>query len=136
MILLSKVGLFYTYPESRPGCALLHEILSRYLCTYKLGANHQFSWLVGLLRQKSSWVMPQDIERVLPDTTDSEVAVNQVKRLDKQSERLKVVVADSLSGKGHGRAKGYRPQPQKRHPVGRKSPQRVKQDVKQRKIAV
>lgn len=40
------------------------------------------------------------------------------------------------AGKGHGRAKGYRPQPKKRHPVGRKSPQRVKQGVKQRKIAV
>lgn len=58
----------------------------------------KFSWLSRLFRQKSSWIAPQDIQRVSPQTTDSEVAVEQVKRLDKQNERLKVVVADSLYG--------------------------------------
>jgi hypothetical protein len=51
-----------------------------------------------LFKRTSSWVAPQDIQRVSPNTTDSEVAVQQVQQLDKQNDRLKVVVADSLYG--------------------------------------
>ena len=58
----------------------------------------KFSWLVRLVKPGSSWVAPQDIERVASHLTDNEVAVQQVERLDKQSNRLKVVVADSLYG--------------------------------------
>lgn len=58
----------------------------------------KFSWLVRLFKPTTSWVAPQDIERVSSDTTDSEVAVQQVRQLDKQNDRLKVVVADSLYG--------------------------------------
>jgi hypothetical protein len=58
----------------------------------------KFSWLVRLVKQTTSWVAPQDIARVSPQTTDSAVAVQQVQALDKQNDRLKVVVADSLYG--------------------------------------
>lgn len=61
----------------------------------------KFSWLGRLVKTGSSWVAPQDIQRVSVTSTDSEVAVEQVKRLDKQSDRLKVVVADSLYGNQH-----------------------------------
>lgn len=58
----------------------------------------KFSWLVRLVKPGTSWVAPQDVQRVRITLTDSQVAVEQVKRLDKQSGRLKVVVADSLYG--------------------------------------
>ena len=58
----------------------------------------KFSWLVRLVKPTTSWIAPQDIARVSSDTTDSEVAVQQVRQLDKQNDRLKVVVADSLYG--------------------------------------
>ena len=64
-------------------------------------AGEKLSWLGRLVKTGSSWVAPQDIQRVGVTSTDSAVAVEQVKRLDKQSDRLKVVVADSLYGNQH-----------------------------------
>lgn len=61
----------------------------------------KLSWLGRLVKTGSSWVAPQDIQRVDVTSTDSAVAVAQVKRLDKQSDRFKVVVADSLYGNQH-----------------------------------
>jgi len=57
---------------------------------------HRYSWLSRLVQWRTSWCMPQDIERVTTASTDSQVAADQVKQLDKQSDRLKAVVADSL----------------------------------------
>jgi hypothetical protein len=53
---------------------------------------------VAQVGEKFSWVAPQDIQRVTATSTDSEVAVEQVKRFAKQNDRLKAVVADSLYG--------------------------------------
>jgi len=58
----------------------------------------KFSWVARLVKSGTSWVAPQDVQRVRATSTDSEVAVEQVKRLDKQNDRLKAVVADSLYG--------------------------------------
>lgn len=59
---------------------------------------HRYSWLVRILSQAPSWGMPQDVERIASQQTDSEVAADQVKALDKQSPNGKAVVADSLYG--------------------------------------
>ena len=59
---------------------------------------HKLSWLVRLAKRETSWGGPIDVERVATKTTDSEVAAVQVNRLDKMSDRLKVVVGDSLYG--------------------------------------
>lgn len=56
----------------------------------------KFSWVTRLVKQGTSWVAPQDIQRVSCTSTDSEVAVEQVMRLDKLNDRRKAVVADSL----------------------------------------
>lgn len=61
----------------------------------------KFSWLVRLVKRGTSWVAAQDIQRVSAEHTDSQVAVGQVMQLDKQNDRPKVVVADSLYG-NHG----------------------------------
>lgn len=57
---------------------------------------HKYSWVARVVSWKPSWCMPQDIERVPSDKTDSQVAAEQVKRLDAQSSTPKAVVADSL----------------------------------------
>lgn len=57
---------------------------------------HRYAWLSRLVQQRTSWCMPQDVVRVPTTSTDSEVAAEQVQQLDGQSDRLKVVVADSL----------------------------------------
>jgi len=86
-------------PDPRPESPTLED--KGYL---KSGKNkptlvgHKLSWLVRLARRETSWGGPIDIERVATETTDSEVAVTQVERLDKMSDRLKVVVGDSLYG--------------------------------------
>jgi IS4 transposase len=49
-----------------------------------------------LVKQGTSWIAPWDVRRVKADSNDNQTAVEQVKALDKQSKRLKVVVADSL----------------------------------------
>lgn len=59
---------------------------------------HRYAWLVRLVKQRTSWCMPQDIERVSSDSSDSAVGAEQVKRLDQQGSHRKVVVADSLYG--------------------------------------
>jgi hypothetical protein len=56
----------------------------------------KFSWLVRLVAQKTSWVAPWDVRRVKSDSNDNQTAVEQIKLLDEQSKRPKVVVADSL----------------------------------------
>lgn len=57
---------------------------------------HRYSWLCRVVSQRPSWCMPQDVERVNSSRTDSEVAADQVKRLDEQEGQPKVVTADSL----------------------------------------
>lgn len=57
---------------------------------------HRYSWVVRVVSWKPSWCMPQDIERVPSNKTDSQVGAEQVKRIDKQSKSKKVIVADSL----------------------------------------
>ena len=57
---------------------------------------HRYSWVARLVQKGTSWTMPQDIERVSTTSTDSQVAAEQVGRLDKQSDQRKVVVGDSL----------------------------------------
>ena len=59
---------------------------------------HRYSWLARLGQWRTSWCLPQDVARVATETTDSQVAAEQVKALDRRSDRLKVVVADSLYG--------------------------------------
>ena len=59
---------------------------------------HRYSWLARLVEWRTSWCMPQDVERVATASTDSQVAAEQVARLEQQSGSLKVVVADSLYG--------------------------------------
>lgn len=59
---------------------------------------HRYSWIVRVLAQRPSWCLPQDVERIESTKTDSEVAAEQVKALDKQGSQRKVVVADSLYG--------------------------------------
>lgn len=56
----------------------------------------KFSWLVRLVKEKTSWVAPWDVRRVKADSSDNLTAVEQVKELDAQNQRPKVVVADSL----------------------------------------
>lgn len=57
---------------------------------------HRYSWLVRILSQAPSWGMPQDVARITSAQTDSAVAAEQVKALDKQGPKRKAVVADSL----------------------------------------
>ena len=57
---------------------------------------HRYSWLVRLMKWRTSWCMPQDVQRVKTSSSDSQVAAEQVKSLAERSQRLKVVVADSL----------------------------------------
>jgi hypothetical protein len=57
---------------------------------------HRYSFLVRVVSWRPSWCMPQDIERVQSDTSDSRLGAEQMKRLDSQSAKRKVVVADSL----------------------------------------
>lgn len=57
---------------------------------------HRYSFVVRVASWKPSWCMPQDIERVKSETTDSKVGAEQIKRLDSQSQKRKAVVADSL----------------------------------------
>ena len=58
----------------------------------------KFSWLMRLVKQGTSWVAPWQVQRVATQRTDTDVAVEQVKALDRQSAHPKVVVADSLYG--------------------------------------
>jgi len=56
---------------------------------------HKYSWLVRLVQRGTSWVAPEDIERIGTQTTDTKVAAEQVKDLAVRHQRLKVITADS-----------------------------------------
>jgi len=56
---------------------------------------HKYSWLVRLVQSGTSWVAPEDIERVSTQTTDTKLAAQQVNDLAKRNLRPKVVTADS-----------------------------------------
>jgi hypothetical protein len=59
---------------------------------------HRYSWLVRLIAWRTSWCMPQDIERVPTGSSDSQIGAKQVQALAHRNRRAKVVVADSLYG--------------------------------------
>jgi len=56
---------------------------------------HKYSWLVRLVQSGSSWVAPEDIERISTETTATKLAAQQVKDLAERNRRPKVVTADS-----------------------------------------
>lgn len=56
---------------------------------------HKYSWLVRLVQSGTSWVAPEDLERVSSETTDTQLAAQQVKDLEARNKRPKVVTADS-----------------------------------------
>ena len=56
---------------------------------------HKYSWLVRLVQSGTSWVAPEDIERIGTTTTDTKVAAQQVKDLAVRNQRPKVITADS-----------------------------------------
>ena len=56
---------------------------------------HKYSWLVRLVQSGTSWVAPEDIERISTQTTDTQVAAQQVKDLAARNQRRKVITADS-----------------------------------------
>ena len=59
---------------------------------------HKYSWLVRLVAWGTSWVAPQDVIRIDPELTDSQVGGQQVKELAECHSNPKVVVEDSLYG--------------------------------------
>ena len=56
---------------------------------------HKYSWLVRLVQNGTSWVAPEDVERIGTATTDTKLAGQQVKDLAVRNQRPKVVTADS-----------------------------------------
>jgi hypothetical protein len=56
---------------------------------------HKYSWLVRLVQSGTSWVAPEDVERIGTATTDTKLAAQQVKDLAVRNKRPKVVTADS-----------------------------------------
>lgn len=56
---------------------------------------HKYSWLVRLVQSGTSWVAPEDIERISTETTDTRLAAQQVKDLAERNRQAKVVTADS-----------------------------------------
>jgi hypothetical protein len=56
---------------------------------------HKSSWLVRLVQSGTSWVAPEDIERISTATTDTKVAAQQVKDLAVRDQCSKVITADS-----------------------------------------
>jgi hypothetical protein len=56
---------------------------------------HKYSWLVRLVQSGTSWVAPEDVERIGTATTDTKLAAKQVKDLAVRNKRPKVVTADS-----------------------------------------
>ena len=56
---------------------------------------HKYSWLVRLVQRGTSWVAPEDIERIGTQTTDTKVAAQQVESLAVRNQRPKVITADS-----------------------------------------
>ena len=56
---------------------------------------HKYSWLVRLVQSGTSWVAPEDVERIGTATTDTKLAAQQVKDLAVRNQRPKVITADS-----------------------------------------
>lgn len=56
---------------------------------------HKYSWLVRLVQSGTSWVAPEDIERIGTATTDTKVAAQQIQGLAVRNQRPKVITADS-----------------------------------------
>ena len=56
---------------------------------------HKYSWLVRLVQRGTSWVAPEDIQRISTVTTDTKVAAQQVKVCALHNQRAKVITADS-----------------------------------------
>jgi hypothetical protein len=56
---------------------------------------HKSSWLVRLVQRGTSWVAPEDMERIGTATTDTKVAAQQVKDLAVRNQYPKVITADS-----------------------------------------
>ena len=56
---------------------------------------HKSSWLVRLVQSGTSWVAPEDIERISTTTTDTKIAAQQVRDLAMRNQRPKVITADS-----------------------------------------
>jgi hypothetical protein len=56
---------------------------------------HKYSWLVRLVQSNTSWVAPEDIERISTDTTDTKLAAQQIQALALRNKQPKVVTADS-----------------------------------------
>jgi hypothetical protein len=56
---------------------------------------HKYSWLVRLVQSGTSWVAPEDVERIGTATTDTKLAAQQIKDLAVRNQRPKVVTADS-----------------------------------------
>jgi len=56
---------------------------------------HKYSWLVRLVQSGTSWVAPEDIERIGTATTDTKVGAQQVRDLAIRNLRPKVITADS-----------------------------------------
>lgn len=56
---------------------------------------HKYSWLVRLVQSGTSWVAPEDIERIGTRTTDTKVAAQQVESLAMRNPHPKVITADS-----------------------------------------
>jgi hypothetical protein len=56
---------------------------------------HKYSWLVRLVQRGTSWVAPEDIQRISTASTDTKVAAQQVKALALRNQRPKVITADS-----------------------------------------
>jgi len=86
-----------TTPDERPEAETLAErVLLKAQKNEPVRTGQKYSWLVRLVKQRTSWVAPWDVRRVKAGSNDNQTAVEQVEALDKQSQRLKVVVADSL----------------------------------------
>jgi len=86
-----------TTPDERPEAETLDErVLLKAQKNEPVRVGQKYSWLVRLVKQRTSWVAPWDVRRVKADSNDNQTAVEQVEALDKQSKRPKVVVADSL----------------------------------------
>ena len=56
---------------------------------------HKSSWLVRLVQRGTSWVAPEDMQRIGTETTDTKVAAQQVRDLAVRNPHPKVITADS-----------------------------------------
>jgi len=61
----------------------------------RLRYGHKYSWLVRLIQSSTSWVAPEDLERISTDTTDTKLAAQQIQALALRNKQPKVVTADS-----------------------------------------